>query len=443
MRLLYYCVLQSELTAFMTAKFETKETNSDNYNLFINEFVNPLLANLESRRKRYLRGFYISFITGLVLTVLSIISFIVLSVSSENIKDILGEGVLRYFDYIWLYFIFPTFAAMAFVSTSQKIIKYKFGDDSVAKNIMLIKQTAYTDLLKFFGKFTFSNNKAVSLYDMQGSNIVPEYLNYYAEDLIAGDYNKVKVEMSEAVFFDEGESQNIAIFKGLVILVDICNSDLMLRSNFKGNTLIIQNDNKDLNFVKTKFSNYDNLSFKDPEIDKRFEILTTNIDEAKQIADEAFLKRIIKISDSINSTSEQNTHLDDKLASFSKNVLSVLGIIIQFMIMLPYNLMSVITLKGFFHFSKEDNFNYNKHYSIYKESNKKSASEIMAFNDDIQCSFYKDKVLITIPHNKNLFEPNSIFEPALVEEDAKILYDIMNLVKQICADIVANKKEAK
>ena len=43
--------------------------------------------------------------------------------------------------------------------------------------------------------------------------------------------------------------------------------------------------------------------------------------------------------------------------------------------------------------------------------------------------FYDDKILITIPCKHDLFETNSLFEPAINEEDVKILYNLMQMIE--------------
>ena len=54
----------------------------------------------------------------------------------------------------------------------------------------------------------------------------------------------------------------------------------------------------------------------------------------------------------------------------------------------------------------------------------------------VQCSFYKEKLLIMLPAKKNFFEPGSIFEPATFEhdiktilEEMKIIFDIVDILK--------------
>lgn len=54
----------------------------------------------------------------------------------------------------------------------------------------------------------------------------------------------------------------------------------------------------------------------------------------------------------------------------------------------------------------------------------------------VECSFYKEKLLIMLPSKKNFFEPGSIFEPATFEKDIatilqemKIIFDIINILK--------------
>ena len=447
----------------MVTKFEIKDTTSPNYNKFLDDFVNPLVVSLEKNRRKYVKKLTIMTVISVCLLLLSLtlsshiklfVEDLVTFVHEKNlisrkvhtvVNELTKEGneassqniKANYKNQIniFYYFICIGMPLISFWITFNIILKYKKGS-VFAKNI---KDNIFNTLINFFGDFEFSSKKGVSLYQMQESQIIPENLNYKSEDRITGKYNEVKIDMSESVFLERYNNSSVTVFKGLVILLDISSSDLILRGDFRGNTLIIQDDKKDLNYIKTKFSEYTTVSFPTPEIDKSFEILTNNTEEAKTIIDENLLKRIIKLSDLINATSDQRGHVDDKIRLLLNRFVHFLGGILGGIILAPFNIINIIKGNSLYPTLEGDSFNYEKHYKFFKEHKNKSASQLQAFNDDIQCSFYKDKVLITVPHKKNLFEPNSIFEPALIEEDVKILYDIMSLVKNICDDVVKNK----
>ncbi len=58
----------------------------------------------------------------------------------------------------------------------------------------------------------------------------------------------------------------------------------------------------------------------------------------------------------------------------------------------------------------------------------------------IECSFYDDKLLISIPSKIDMFETSSIFEPATFEEDIRTILTEMKLIFQIIDILKLNQK---
>ncbi|MGE0755157.1 MAG: hypothetical protein AB7L92_08375, partial [Alphaproteobacteria bacterium] len=61
----------------------------------------------------------------------------------------------------------------------------------------------------------------------------------------------------------------------------------------------------------------------------------------------------------------------------------------------------------------------------------KEQADVHWFSGAPQCSFFDDKVLISLPTSGNLFEPDSLFNPPLTQEDIQLSYNIMSTISGI------------
>ncbi len=61
-------------------------------------------------------------------------------------------------------------------------------------------------------------------------------------------------------------------------------------------------------------------------------------------------------------------------------------------------------------------------------------------SNNIQCSFYNDRLLLMIPCDKDRFEPASIFQPATFVDEMKMILSEMQTIFQIIETLKLNKK---
>ncbi|PIR39470.1 MAG: hypothetical protein COV35_02860 [Alphaproteobacteria bacterium CG11_big_fil_rev_8_21_14_0_20_39_49] len=295
------------------------------------------------------------------------------------------------------------------------------------------KEAIFSELLKFFGDFEFKRDHTLPFQYLQNSMIIPEHTGYASEDRITGVFNNTKIDIAEIALVKRSDEKNIAVFKGLVIVLDICNSNLVLRGSFKGNTVLFADHKKHLDYIKKKFKGYKRLEPPVKHLEDRFEMYTTDEKEANKIICKKLLKSFISLSEYIGNLQEQITHSDDKHELFCKQLKK----------------------------EREEQGNKNqplwwekvvdevsevktaKLSDIYKEDPLYGTSEMESLNNDIACSFYGDKVLLTIRHPHDLFEPNPINEDPIIDEDIELMYHLMSAVCEITNVILENKSSKK
>jgi hypothetical protein len=222
-----------------------------------------------------------------------------------------------------------------------------------------------------------------------------------------------------------------------MVVINTCSSNLSLRNPFNGETVIIQEDKKDLDYIKEKFENYEKIDLPNKSLEERFEGFTTDVKEAKIVANEELLNSILKLCDAINLPAKKKTNLDDAIMFFAYQKAQFLGSLIVQILLIPFNFINLIRGRGFSLGWYVEDFKFSKHADIYKTTF--DNGQLQAINSDVTCSFNGDKTLITIPTNNDLFEPNSIFKPVFTDQDLELLSKIMNIVSQITGQICKDK----
>ena len=329
--------------------------------------------------------------------------------------------------------------ALVLIIAVQPVFRYRRHTRQITSEKLSLKEMVFNHVFKFFGEFTFKRQQGISITDLHDAMILPEYDEYRPEDRISGVYQGTKIEISEAKLITRYHGKRVAVFNGLLVVLDICNPDTILRGPFRGNTIIIQDDKKNLEYTKTKFQGYDRVNLPTKELEGRFEVLTTDKSEAEVIVHDTFLKAVLKLAKAIQTAPEQVTHLDDKIMVWLATKAMFLGSILFSLASIPFNIISVIKRRPILTVWDIEEFSPAKHVDIYKKTKSTDLTEVQAINEDIQCSFYKDKVLITIPYKHDLFEPNSIFQPALIEADLHLVFAMMNAIGELC-NVIADTK---
>lgn len=444
-------------------------TNKDvtEFGIFEKEFLNyfeegchDLSIEFEERRKRFIKKLFIRSIASILsiaflfvfpgLCYMLIAATILISAAIEretrltklntkeffvslftlhnllNISLILFSVVMAYgFEYYGYVIIGDLYIAIAlFAYSLQPIFIYRRHKQKVlaTESMVLVteiyislKELIFSKLIKFFGDFKFKRIGAVSLVNIHKAPIMPDYDRYISEDLITGVFEDTRIEISEGMLIKEIGKEKIAMFRGMFVVMDISNSDLVLRNSFRGKTIIIESEKIDSEYLKKHYSEYEKLDLSE-ENEAKFEVLTTNKSEAKQLVTDALLIRIQRLSETISKAEQQIQHDDDKLMAYAHKICMKLG----GLILSPFGSSNLDPLP-------------------IEKTDADISYDIESLNRSVQCCFYDDKVLLTIPYKKDLFEPNSIFQPAIIEEDIHVLYNVMRLTYEIIHCLLEEK----
>jgi hypothetical protein len=418
---------------------------------FLSNHVNPYVDSLERSRKRYLKKFKLYSLLALIVIV--ILPFFepyltqLLDEMAKNLHNLTGNNVYESQAYLVSKLLYIYAVVLSLFLAVRPVFNYrrhtkkiKVGAFSyIPAGTFSFKEVIFNHLLKYFGKFTFQHAHGSANLDPKSSLILPEYDQCLYEDSIEGVFNNSKIEMSETKLIKYHNGKNVAVFNGMIIMIDVCNPSLVLRGPFKGKTIIIQDENKDSGYINKKFGGYERVNLPNKILEARFEALTTNKEEAKSILSEGLLNSILQLASIIRTSTKQVTHIDDKIMFFFTEKVKLMGSILLQIIWIPFGIISAIRGGTFSMGWYIEPFSASKHTDIYKETLIDNISSVQSINNDVTCSFYDDKVLLTVPYEHDLFEPNSIFEPTLVEEDLHLLFNVMDIVRKITDQICDNK----
>jgi hypothetical protein len=387
--------------------------------VFDKEF-SAVLASLEFRRKRYLNLFYIGAGISLLLVFVSLaVVFSIVSIRTSDIFSII---------------FFALFCSSFLLLTP--IYSYRGSNKSAAlktfsSHRFSLKDEAYSNLFKLFGSFEFAPRGGVSLVEINRSTLFSEEQLYLSEDFVVGQLNDVAVKLCEANIAKIEHRKRISIFKGLLIVLDISDIKVKLRGDFVGRTALIYDPQKTLKKITDK---YDSLQkFPLPEkFESVLEGYTSDIGEANSIITSELLENIDAFARKIQGLKWQVEHWDDKLAyavaetyDYSKDKLMSVS---------DEVMSASVTLTAEPEQSKlPSDVVYDKKNEVALDITKadKISNEISSLNNHFELEFYEDKFVVTIPCKFDLFETNSIFEPALNSEDADILYALMQTLDKV------------
>ncbi|MFT7098911.1 MAG: hypothetical protein ACJAS6_000777 [Rickettsiales bacterium] len=412
---------------------------------FLENYAKPYVKSLEKRRLNYLKKFKIYLLISFVIisTLLLAEPFISSTMDSiaKTFHNIKYSNNLAYknqseFLKTYIYIFIPL---ISLIFAIMPIFNYRRNANK--KSEFSIKESTFNHLLKYFGEFTFKREHRSIRLDSKQWTILPEYDDHHCEDSINGVFHDSKIEISEIRLFKQrGNKKNgkkVSVFSGLMVVIHFCNSNLALRNPFRGETIIMQEDKKDLGYIKEKFKNYEKIDLPNQILEDRFEGFTTNKKEAKIVANEELLNSILELCSIINAPTKQKTRLDDKIMFFAYQNAQFLGSLFLQFLLIPFSLFNLIRGRGFSLDWYFEDLKFSKHADIYKTTS--DNGKLQAINSDLTCSFNGNKVLITIPNSNDLFEPHSIFKPVFTDQDLDLLSKIMNMINKITGQICENK----
>jgi hypothetical protein len=184
-------------------------------------------------------------------------------------------------------------------------------------------------------------------------------------------------------------------------------------------------------YLATKYSDYRHVTLSDSSFEQHIEALTTDTDEAERLLSADLLRNLLKLSDAVRHAKNQISHTDDKVAyaifSIAKGLSDLLAAV----------LTSAVT------WFKTGSFKSPASRHVQPTAETPIAGDALALNAAVHCAFYDDKVLISIPNEHDLFEPDTLFRPPLHGDDIKLAYDLMSMVKGLGKSVIGSLPKAE
>lgn len=441
------------------AQSQASAKNEMTYEGFLSP-AEPHLKDIEAYRRKCLIKARVHLWTAPIIFALIFLS---LTMLLSFFDTLLGISASRSVENIVLGVMALGFTAFWIISPVLRYRRNSYGNGQVVTSL---KEVVYNQLFQIFGDFNYQNltdiedlrTKGVSPARFHDAPHIPDYHEYRAEDWVKGVVDGAKVEFSEAEMIVHEAGEKIGIFRGMVLVIDIDEIDTKLRGKFAGKAALVADAKKTALSIRQHYKDYERLPLPG-KWEEQFEAYATHTEEAKQIFTEDLLERLDSISRQIQQTPDQITHNDDKLfwlssqlsdkllAWFENMVAGLLffGSAIISLIFKRVNYFSLlkkgVDIRGIFTMQlNEMSKAYEVPFDADKYADKLSDSQ-KSLNKCVEASYYDDRLVITIPYLQDLFEPNSIFEPALKEHDTKLLYGLMQTVKSLTQNL-ANAKDA-
>jgi hypothetical protein len=380
---------------------------------FHTEFT-AILASLEQRRKRYLGYFYY----GIFISIAAIAAAFLYGPRSMNAgyAAMHMEKQARTGDMVsLLYFVL---LCCAFLILGP-VYHYRGTRRSAAlKSYRLhrfsLKDEAYSRLFKLFGEFEFAPRGGISLLETRNSTLFPQHEIYLPEDYVSGRLNDIVVKLCDANIARVKDHRRISIFKGLLIVIDIATLGVKLRDHFSGRTVIVS-ESQNLAEMMQRYEGMQKLPLP-PPFEPVLEGFTSDMAEARAIITADMLESIGDLARQAKQLTRQAVHWDDRLA-YAGNA---------FYEAVKDRLASIgkPKLPG----ETEDDAVRTVGLDLTKAD---PIDPTAPLNQQFEMEFFEDKLVLTIPCAFDLFEPNSLFESPLSEEDARFIYSLMQTLDRL------------
>lgn len=314
---------------------------------------------------------------------------------------------------ILVFAVLPLFRYRNYTAQIGNVLPMVSG---VIQQAVSLKGEIFSQLFRYFGNFTLYHDRRLALKSFRDAPNMPDFDEYEGEDYIRGVLQGVSVEINEITLKAHDNHKRIPLFNGLMIILDINNSDLVLHGKFTGKTIVIIDRAREDNYVVRKYSGYSPVALSDSGFAEHVEAFTTDPDEAQRLLTSDLLRQILKLSDTVRTAKNQTIPMDDKIA-YAISALAIRSA----------ELLANVG-KGGIQWLRTGHFSL---YATRPELQRAEAAlpaDAKALSSCVHCAFYGDKVLITIPYEHNLFEPDSIVRPPLHSEDIKLVYNMMSTI---------------
>lgn len=389
-------------------------------------------SGLEKRRQRYKLQFIIMLAASMALLIAGTIY------NESTLLGLLDElhmfGIIEAKNSVTLgeqfaFFFFTTLIAI--VLPLHTIYSYrgaKLPTGYVPQNYAL-KDHAFSQLIRYFGDFAFAPKGGDIGAKISEHTIIPEHKSLLMEDNMKGIINDYTAFVTEARLLNTYDHQRVAIFQGLMLLIDISEVRVKLSRDFSGRTVLIADERKNIGSIEKNYSGLENVALQTPEHEKQFELYADNKEEALALVTPQIIGQLVTLHRLVSQATQQVEHIDTKIkyafeAIIDKTLGKLRGNTLSKMPLINQEKLPAVAA-------------YDKAHEADLDTGKADpiAMHRQAINQSIQLECYKDKMLITIPCQHDLFETNSIFEPAINKEDGMILFEIMRTIHMLTSNI--------
>lgn len=365
-----------------------------------------LCAALERRRKRYLLFFF----TAIAAVACALFLIFQYSASPESVKA-LGHG------YFQSLVIFGSIAWVLLPAFYYRGVNSTAGlRPSVTKRFSL-KDDIYSKLFHLFGPIEFAPRGGVSLAEVTESVILPRNRLYMPEDYITGQLNDVRIELCEAELAQVVDRKRVALFQGLLLVCDISNPHLKVRKGFSGRTIVINKERRETIIPTGKRDGMKKAALPE-KYEVPLECYTSNPAEAATVLTPALLEELTAFETFLAGLTMQVEHWDNKLAY----AISALY---------DYSADKADRVVGNTELPSEKAYREAMGTDLDLTKIDPISTNPASLNRNIEIEMYKDKFIVTLPCPHDLFEPNSLFEPALNDEDAQLTYRLMQFLQNV------------
>jgi len=263
-----------------TADFIAQKQKFDTY---YEQKIKPILMSHETIRRRYLFGFYVLLLMGLMFYPYMLYLLLLGNMPREYVGFALCVSCL-----VLILFCGP----------------FYFYRKRVKPQIM-------PDFANFFGNFSYCFEGKIDDTILRSSDLFGQYDKSVGDDYFSGIYDGVKISIGEEKLTVckkdfRGEKFERKVFRGVCILFE-------MNKNFKGRTVVLR-DYGALGNVFNKIKGLQNVKLEDSVFEKFFEVYADDQIEARYLLTTAFMERMLKLRDlyqgkSIQFCFNQNTLL--------------------------------------------------------------------------------------------------------------------------------------
>ena len=368
-------------------------------NAFIGK-AKSLQDKLESRRLAFLRQFY--FAIG--LSVLALLALFFLKPSPLPTGEAPSSAA-------WIPFYFSLAVALIaafFAASTPQRYRGKNTGVGISAQAFSLKDSVFSPLVRFFGNWEYAPDAGLMQYQVKESKILPSYNEFRAEDLLRGTAHDMVMYLAQVALVKQEDGVAKNAFHGLIAVIDISEMSTRLRANFQSHTVLLADANKE-NFLGKSFASYSTVPMPNAALENRFEAYSTDIEEAMGLLTQPLLEELLSLHVFLQNLQAQHTHADDKAYFAMGQLFSSLG----------YALLG--------------RADFEKRYSNMQDLDKfnPASRQSKVWQSELQMEFKEDKLTLTLPCSHDPFEPNSMFEPALVPEDLELLFRVMNALEMV------------